>query len=45
MSMYNLIENSYKDSSGKFWQYYRDEPNQRITIYEFFKFKAKITGS
>ena len=29
MTMYNLIEysNSYSNTTGSFWSYYRDEPN------------------
>ena len=33
MTMYNLIEysNNYSKTSGRFWQYYRDDPNDNIT--------------
>ena len=46
MLTYNLIEysNNYSKTSGRFWQYYRDEPNATLTESESFKFKAKITG-
>ena len=32
MPMYNLIEYSdnYSKTSGSFWQYYRDEPNDNL---------------
>ena len=54
MSMCNLIEYSdiYLKTSGRLWQYYRDElaldnniidvPSKKISI--LFKFKEKITG-
>ena len=46
MPLYNLIEYSdnYSKTSGSFWQYYKDDPNNDITQSESFKFKAKITG-
>ena len=46
MPMYNLIEYSdnYAETSGRLWQYYRDEPNDNLTDYESFKSKIKITG-
>ena len=46
MPMYNLIEYSdnYAKTSGSFWQYYRDEPNDNLANSESFKFKVKITG-
>ena len=39
MSMYNLIKYSdnYSKTSGSFWQYYRDEPNDKLTDSESFK--------
>ena len=44
--MYNLIE--YSDNcakiSGSLWQYYRDEPNDKLADSESFKSKIKITG-
>ena len=45
MPMYNLIENSdnYSKTSGRLWQYYKDEPNDNITQSESFKSKIKIT--
>ena len=44
--MYNLIEYSdnYAKTSGSLWQYHKDEPNDDITNFESFKFKARITG-
>ena len=46
MPMYNLIEYSvnYSKTSGSLWQYYRDEPNDNLADYEYFKSKIKITG-
>ena len=46
MPMYNLIEYSddYSKTSGSFWQYYKDDPNNNITQSESFKSKIKITG-
>ena len=45
MSMYNLIEYSdnYAKTSGRLWQYYRDEPNDNLADSESLKFKIKIT--
>ena len=55
--MYNLIEYSknYKKTTGRQWNYYRDELsddtnsnnnlNKNETNSEFFKYKASITGS
>ena len=32
MSMYNLLEKeNYKKTTGSFWNYYRDEPNEEST--------------
>ena len=44
--MYNVIQynNNYLKISGSLWQYYRDDPNDNITLSETFKFKIKITG-
>ena len=44
--MYNMIEysNNYSKTSGRLWQYYKDDPNNNITQSESFKFKIKITG-
>ena len=44
MPMYNLIEYSdnYSKTSGRLWQYYKDDPNITITQSESFKFKIKI---
>ena len=46
MPMYNLIEysNNYSKTSGSLWQYYKDDPNDKITQSESFKYKTKITG-
>ena len=46
MTMYNLIEYSdnYAKTSGGLWQYYRDEPNDNLTVSDSFKSKIKITG-
>ena len=44
--MYNLIEYSdaYAKISGRLWQYYRDEPNDKLAKSESFKSKIKIIG-
>ena len=44
MPMYNLIEYSdnYSKTFGSLWQYYKDDPNDRITQSESFKYKIKI---
>ena len=46
MLMYHLIEYSdnYSKTSGSFWQYYKDDPNDNVTQSESFKSKMKITG-
>ena len=46
MPLYNLIEYSdnYSKTSGRLWQYYRDDPIDNITQSESFKYKIKITG-
>ena len=57
MPEYNLIEyrDSYLNTSGSLWQYYRDEPalNSNGEVIDFpannnnsvsFKFKQQITG-
>ena len=46
MAMYNLIEYSdnYAKTSGRLWEYYRDEPNDNLADSESFKSKIKITG-
>ena len=45
MPLYNLIQ--YSDdcakTSGRLWQYYRDEPNDDLADSESFKSKIKIT--
>ena len=47
MPMYNLIEYSkiYSKTSGRLWQYYKDEPNDYLADSESFKSKVKITGN
>ena len=47
MPMYNLIEYSdnYSKTSGRLWQYYKDDPNDNLTDSEPFKSKVKITGN
>ena len=44
MPMYNLIEYSgnYLKTFGSLWQYYKDDPDDRITQSESFKYKIKI---
>ena len=46
MPMYNLIEYSdnYGKTSGRLWQYFRDEPNYNLADSESLKSKIKITG-
>ena len=47
MPMYNLIKdsNNYSNTSGSWWQYYRDEMHDTaIKNSESFKPKMKITG-
>ena len=42
--MYNLVEYSNNYSkAGSLWQYYRDEPNHKITESESFKSKTETT--
>ena len=47
MAMYNLIEcrNNYSKTSGRLWQYYKDDPNDNLADSESFKSKLKITGN
>ena len=33
-----------KKTSGSLWQYYKDDPNDKIVQSELFKSKIKITG-
>ena len=44
--MYNLIEHSdnYLKTSVSLWQYYRDDPNDKILNAGLFRCKIKITG-
>ena len=46
MPMYNLIEyiDNYANTSGRLWQYYRDEASDNLKDSESFKNKVKITG-
>ena len=46
MPMYNLIEYSdnYSKTSGRLWQYYKDDPNDNLANSKSFKSKVKITG-
>ena len=46
MPMYNLIEYSdnYSKTFGSLWQYYKDEPNDKLADSESFKSNLKITG-
>ena len=46
MPMYNLIEYSdnYAKTTGRLWQYFRDEPADNIEDSKSFKSKTKITG-
>ena len=45
MPMYNLTEYSDNYSkTGSLWQYYKDEPNDKIEDSESFKSHVKITG-
>ena len=45
MPMYNLIEysNNYSKTSGRLWQYYRDEPNYTLKDFKSLKSKIKLT--
>ena len=44
--MYNLIDYSdnYSKTFGSLWQYYKDEPNDKLADSESFKSNLKITG-
>ena len=46
MPMYNLIEyrDNYSETSGRLWQYYKDDPNDNLASSKSFKSKVKITG-
>ena len=46
MPMYKLIEYSdnYSKTSGSFWQYYNNDPDDNLANSESFKYKVKITG-
>ena len=46
MPTYNLIacSDNYAKTSGRLWQYYRDEPDDYPAKSESFKSKIKITG-
>ena len=45
--MYNLIQYSdnYSKTSGRLWQYHKDEPNNNLADSESYKSKVTITGS
>ena len=45
--VYNLIEcsDNYAKTSGRLWQYYKDDPNDNLADSESFKSKLKITGN
>ena len=47
MPMYSLIEgiNNYSKTSGRLWEYYKDEPNDNLADSESFKNQVKITGN
>ena len=59
MPMYNLLEYSknYEKTTGSFWNYYRDEPNEEsigggngaikysVMSSKFFDYKASIGGT
>ena len=59
MPMYNLLEYSknYKKTTGSFWNYYRDEPNEEsigggngaikysVMNSKFFDYKTSIRGT
>ena len=47
MPMYNLTKYSdnYSKTSGSFWQYNKDDPNDNLTDSESFKSKVEITGN
>ena len=46
MPLHNLLEYSdnYAKTSGRLWQYYRDEPNANLADSESFKSKIMIIG-
>ena len=47
MPMYNLLEYSkkYRKTTGRLWNYYRDEPNNTLSFNsESFKYKTNIKG-
>ena len=46
MPLYNLLEcsDNYAKTSGRLWQYYKDEPNDNPADSESFKSKIKKTG-
>ena len=47
MPTYNLLEYSrnYRKTTGSLWNYYRDEPGNRLSFNsESFKYKTSITG-
>ena len=36
---------NYLKTSGTLWQYYKDDPNDKLIYSEWFKSKIKITGN
>ena len=46
MPIYKLTEYSdiYSKTSGRLWQYYKDDPNDNMTQSESFKSKIKMTA-
>ena len=48
MTMHNLLESSknYRTTTGRLWNYYRDEPSNPLSSNsESFKYKKSITGN
>ena len=48
MAMYNFLEysKSYRKTTNSLWNYYRDEPSDRLSSNsESFKYKASVTGN
>ena len=40
----HCYSNNYSKTSGRLWQYHRDNPNGVLTNSESLKFKIKLTG-
>ena len=48
MPIYNLLQyiKNYRKTTGRFWNYYRDEPTDTLSSdSESFKYKTIITGN